>query len=159
MSFDAATAPLLLLVLPIAFIGRRHGRRPAIAAAVLALALVGIQNWLLDVDMPTLGYLTRGTAFAVVALVSACDPFERDEAAVRRQMSSLTPRELEVLELMAAGRTNAEIAGDLFLSEHTVRSHVKNILEKLSVRNRTEAAAVYLNRESALARSNPVSRH
>jgi DNA-binding CsgD family transcriptional regulator len=118
-----------------------------------------MRDWLMDVDMPTLGYLTRGTAFAVVALVANCDPPpRRGEAAVRRQISSLTARELEVIELIAAGKTNAEIAADLFLSQHTVRSHVKSVLAKLSARNRTEAAVVYLT-QRATSRSNPVSKH
>ena len=72
MNLGAAAAPLLLLVVPIALIGRRWGRAPALAAAVLSLALVGIRTALTDVDMPMFGYLTRGTAFAVVAAVAGC---------------------------------------------------------------------------------------
>jgi DNA-binding CsgD family transcriptional regulator len=159
VNLNAAAAPFLLLVVPIAFIGRRWGRLPAIAGAVVALSLVGMRDWLMDVDMPTFGYLTRGTAFAVVALAAACDPPRRGEAAVGRQISSLTARELEVIELIAAGKTNAEIAADLFLSQHTVRSHVKSVLAKLSARNRTEAAVVYLTQREAISRSNPVSKH
>lgn len=52
---------------------------------------------------------------------------------------SLSDREREVLELLAAGRTNAEVAHDLFISIGTVKSHSANIYRKLGAKNRTEA--------------------
>lgn len=57
--------------------------------------------------------------------------------------SQLSPREREVLEFMAKGMTNPEIALKLSVSENTVRFHLKNIYSKLGVSNRTEAAAWY----------------
>jgi two-component system NarL family response regulator len=59
---------------------------------------------------------------------------------------SLTARELEVLKLIAAGRRNKEIAGELNISEETVQGHVKNILAKLDVHDRTEAVSVAVRR-------------
>ncbi len=56
----------------------------------------------------------------------------------------LTPREVEVLALMAAGATNAGIARELFIAEGTVKSHVQRILRKLDATNRAEAVARYL---------------
>ena len=56
----------------------------------------------------------------------------------------LTPRELEVLARVAAGRTNRQIAEELFISESTAGVHVSNILSKLGVSSRTEAANVAL---------------
>jgi DNA-binding NarL/FixJ family response regulator len=53
---------------------------------------------------------------------------------------SLTPRELEVLRLIARGRSNRLIARDLALSEKTVKAHVSAILGKLDVADRTQAA-------------------
>lgn len=53
----------------------------------------------------------------------------------------LSERELEVLSLLADGATNEEIAGSLFLSEKTVKSHLSSIFRKLEVTNRTQAAA------------------
>ena len=54
----------------------------------------------------------------------------------------LTDRELEVLRLVAAGRTNRDIAADLFISAKTASVHVSNIMAKLGAANRTQAAAI-----------------
>jgi DNA-binding NarL/FixJ family response regulator len=51
----------------------------------------------------------------------------------------LSERELEVLRLLASGRTNAQVAEDLFISVGTVKSHTGNIYRKLNARNRAEA--------------------
>ena len=61
-------------------------------------------------------------------------------------LAALSPREMEVLGLIAMGRTNAEIATELHLSERTVHRHVSNILTKLDVRSRTAAAAYAVQR-------------
>jgi DNA-binding CsgD family transcriptional regulator len=58
------------------------------------------------------------------------------------QALGLTPRELEVLLLVAEGRTNKEIGATLFMSEKTASVHVSRILAKLDVGGRVEAAAV-----------------
>ena len=54
--------------------------------------------------------------------------------------AGLTPREAEVLALIATGMTNAEIAQHLFISPHTVKNHVTNIYKKLKVEDRTQIA-------------------
>jgi DNA-binding NarL/FixJ family response regulator len=58
--------------------------------------------------------------------------------------SDLTPRELQILELLAQGSTNKQIAGSLDISDNTVRHHVNSIMEKLQVSDRTEAVAMAL---------------
>jgi DNA-binding NarL/FixJ family response regulator len=61
---------------------------------------------------------------------------------MRRPGTALTLRELEVLRLVATGRTNDEIAAALFLSRATVKSHLAHVFDKLGVASRTEAVAV-----------------
>ena len=74
---------------------------------------------------------------AVRRLAAAYGPAEARLPGVR-----LTDREGEVLRLMADGRSNAEIAGDLVLGLETVKTHVGNVLTKLGVRDRTQAVVV-----------------
>ena len=62
---------------------------------------------------------------------------------------TLTTRELEVLKLVAKGMSNREIADALFISENTVKNHVRNILEKLHLHSRMEAV-IYAVRERLL---------
>ena len=61
----------------------------------------------------------------------------------------LTERELEVLRLVAKGLNNREVAKELFISENTVKNHVRNILEKLQLHSRMEAV-MYAMREKLL---------
>src|ERR1700693_1020836 len=60
--------------------------------------------------------------------------------------AELTPRELEVLKRMAAGRANKEIASDLFVSESTIKTHINHIMAKLGCNDRTQTVTLALNR-------------
>ncbi|MEO6349226.1 MAG: response regulator transcription factor [Candidatus Limnocylindrales bacterium] len=64
-----------------------------------------------------------------------------DADAERSAPTRLSPREREVLALLAGGETNREIAAELLISDATVKTHVRHVLDKLHVRNRAEAAA------------------
>ena len=75
------------------------------------------------------------TRHLIAEFVRRPEPAARDVADLDR----LTPREREVLEQLARGRSNAEIAQDLFVGEATVKSHVAHLLSKLQLRDRIQA--------------------
>jgi DNA-binding CsgD family transcriptional regulator len=69
--------------------------------------------------------------------VPVTGPFARNET--RLEQLGITPRELEILEAMAAGLSNREMAERLFVSENTVKTHTARLFDKLSARRRTQA--------------------
>jgi LuxR family maltose regulon positive regulatory protein len=78
----------------------------------------------------------------VSKLLAAFGPETSSQQQSRQpSLSVLSKRELELLTLIAAGRSNKEIAGELFISIGTVKRHTVNIYNKLDVKNRTEAVA------------------
>ncbi len=83
--------------------------------------------------------------------VKLIDEFKQMSKPEREHMPGLrlTERELEVLRLVATGKNNREIAKDLFISENTVKNHVRNILEKLQLHSRMEAV-MYAVKEKLL---------
>ncbi len=85
--------------------------------------------------------LVRGEAAISRRLAARILEELRGQTAPFGPEEELTGRELEVLELVAARRSNAEIAERLVVSEHTVKNHMKSILSKLHLRNRHQAAA------------------
>lgn len=112
----------------------------------------------LDVLLSILRIMLRGGEYFPASLfkrqrIAESEPAARQHherpplpaAARSESMENLTERELEILVRVARGNQNKIIAGDLGLSEHTVKIHIHNIISKLGVHNRTEAAAVYLN--------------
>ena len=78
--------------------------------------------------------------------VARGEPFVRDTAKVAEL--GLTPRELDILEVMAAGLSNREIAERLFVSENTVKTHAARLFSKLDAKRRTQA--VQLAKEAGL---------
>lgn len=99
-----------------------------------------------SVDAESLAHAVRsiarkqGAFSPEVTRVLAAGPAARDRA-----LMTLTARELEIADLVAEGRTNAEIASQVGLSVFTVKNHVSNVLSKLQAQTRTEAAAMVLN--------------
>ena len=83
--------------------------------------------------------LQPSVAAKVVAMVSRL-PDLPERARPQPLVDPLSPRELEVLQELADGRSNREIASRLYLSEGTVKNHVTNVLAKLGARDRTQAA-------------------
>jgi DNA-binding NarL/FixJ family response regulator len=99
-------------------------------------------------------YLLKGmTANELLAAIHAVHegktriaPFIAEKLVERMSGDPLTARELRVLERIVAGRANKEIAGDLDISEATVKTHINNLLSKLGVSDRTQAATVAIQR-------------
>jgi NarL family two-component system response regulator LiaR len=92
--------------------------------------------------------LTRHTETVVVREVEVPAPlnFVRDQN--KLEALGITPRELEILELIAAGLSNKEIAERVYVSENTVKTHSSRVLDKLGARRRTQA--VQLGKELRL---------
>lgn len=72
-------------------------------------------------------------------LIAEVTDRRRSRPAAGRTAAHLTPREREVLDLVADGKSNQEIAGELFVTEQTVKTHVSSMLGKLSLRDRAQA--------------------
>src|SRR3954462_2735219 len=89
---------------------------------------------------------TRETVVVREVPVPVSAPFVRNET--RLEQLGITPRELEILEAIAAGFSNREIAERLFVSENTVKTHAGRLFDKLSARRRTQA--VQLAKEAGL---------
>lgn len=81
--------------------------------------------------------LTRTRTIVREVPVPVVGPFNRNEA--RLEELGITPRELEILEAMAAGLSNREIAERLFVSENTVKTHAARLFDKLTAKRRTQA--------------------
>ena len=94
--------------------------------------------------------LTRKEEVVIVKQipVPAAEPFTLNAAEVRRL--GITKRELEILELIAQGLSNREIAKKLFVSENTVKTHSSRLFDKLSAKRRTQA--VQIGKEIGLIR-------
>ena len=135
-------------------------RAVAPASRVLMLTISGADEDVLEAMLAgASGYLVKGTPpEALVAAIQAAAAgaallspgiatkllgrIRGDATAPPRPAPAiLSERELEVLELLARGKPNAEIARTLYLSPNTVRNHISNILSKLQISNRTEATA------------------
>src|SRR5689334_25289873 len=110
-----------------------------IYGALIAILFAGVGIWL--------GLkLTRKKEVVIVKEVPTSQPFVLNEE--RQKDLGITKRELEILELIAQGLSNREIAEKLFVSENTVKTHSSRLLDKLSAKRRTQA--VQLGKEMGL---------
>jgi LuxR family maltose regulon positive regulatory protein len=113
-----------------------HALLALLSAALLSAARPGQQHTAPHIDPGYLAALLRACGQA-----DAEPPQKRAAAGPPGLAEPLTDRELEVLRLLAAGRSNQQIAHDLVVALDTVKKHVTHVLGKLSATNRTEAAA------------------
>ena len=110
----------------------RAGARGYILKGVAARELISILRGIATGDVYVTPSLAATLLFELSGATSARSPFS--------PLDELTERERQILERVAAGDSNKEIASALQLSEKTVKHHMTNILQKLQVRNRVEAA-------------------
>ena len=92
------------------------------------------------VDVPFAVALGRLGGLAVLNLEGLQTRYERPEEPLAELPMHLTKRELEIAQLIRHGRSNKEMAGALGLSEHTVKTHVRRIMEKLALHSRLQIA-------------------
>ena len=112
-----------------------------IYGALIAVLFAGVGIWL--------GLkLTRKKEIVIVKEVPASQTFVLNEE--RQRGLGITKRELEILELIAQGMSNREIAEKLFVSENTVKTHSSRLFDKLSAKRRTQA--VQIGKEIGLIR-------
>jgi len=100
---------------------------------------------LMDIRMPrSSGQSLINPSMAAKLLTEFAALAKRDSEERTQQVPAprLTDREMEVLRLVARGMNNRDIAKELFISENTVKNHVRNILEKLQIHSRMEAVMV-----------------
>jgi DNA-binding NarL/FixJ family response regulator len=142
------------------------------ARVILLTASESEEDLLVGIKAGARGYVTKDAPFD--ALVGALNAVENGGAAVSPNMAGklldvtrqllrhqellqsrkpvLTGRELEVLQLVAEGQTSREIGVILFISENTVKNHIRNILDKLGLHSRNEAV-LYAVREDLISLS------
>ncbi|HVC84926.1 MAG TPA: LuxR C-terminal-related transcriptional regulator [Solirubrobacteraceae bacterium] len=116
-------------------IGGVHGERSVIAAGG---ARVRVQYALQKVDL--------GEDQVAVAVFLGVEPDDEDEPVAVAQLGELTPREREVVSLVALGNTSVQIAEQLVISAETVRTHVRNAMAKTGARTRAQLVAIVFSR-------------
>lgn len=87
-------------------------------------------------------WMDSGIASYILEIIHA--KAESEKESERKKSINLTAREKEILKLVASGMNNKDISTELCLSLHTVKNHVRNIIHKLSVTDRTQAAIIAL---------------
>lgn len=98
-----------------------------------------VHMFLSEIEDIASGALVISRNFSKFLKTKRADPDEKIE-------EILKDREIEILNMIATGRTNKEIAQELFISEHTVKAHVASILAKLNLKNRQQATAYIVSK-------------
>lgn len=111
----------------------------------------GVKGYLLKQDygsiLPAIRAVYTGQTVFGTEIVSKIPELLKEKESFDYQAHDISEKELDVIRLVAEGLSNREISGELFLSEGTVRNYISNILEKLSLRDRTQLAVYYLTRK------------
>ena len=110
---------------------------PAVAAGAVGYLLKDVAPTELEAAVRA-AYRREGTLSPAVATRVMAEVSRASASA--GELDGLTPREIEVLRLLAGGRSNRALAAELYVSERTVKTHVSNILSKLRLGDRTQAA-------------------
>jgi DNA-binding NarL/FixJ family response regulator len=105
-----------------------------IYVALVAALFAGLGIWL------GLTLTRKKPTMIIKEIPQAADPFVADETRVSQL--GITARELEILGLIATGLSNREIAGRLFVSENTVKTHSRRLFDKLGAKRRTQAVQI-----------------
>jgi DNA-binding CsgD family transcriptional regulator len=112
-----------------------------IYGGIIAALFAGLGIWLgLKLTRTRETVVVREVPVPVEVPVRVPEPFVADPARVRQL--GITPRELEILEAIAAGLSTREIAARLFVSENTVKTHSSRLFDKLNARRRTQAVQI-----------------
>lgn len=108
---------------------------------------MGAKGYILKQDFeviaPSLEAVMRGQSVFGDKIIGKLPDLMRAKDSYDFQAHGITGKEREIMELVASGLSNKEIAGQLFLSEGTVRNYISTLLDKLSLRDRTQLAVYY----------------
>jgi DNA-binding NarL/FixJ family response regulator len=102
---------------------------------------IGVDSLVESIDLIARGQIVVSPPLARKSLIELASMRDKREAREAGSEAELSEREAEILKLVAKGATNKEIAERLIIAENTVKVHVKNILAKLQLRNKQQAAA------------------
>lgn len=112
-----------------------------IYGGLIALFFASVGIWLgLKLTKKKETVIVKEVEVRIEVPVPTREPFSLDQT--RLQQLGITARELEILQLIAGGLSNREIAERLFVSENTVKTHSSRLLEKLSAKRRTQAVQI-----------------
>ena len=109
----------------------------------------GVKEYLLKQDyqniLPAIKAVYAGQTVFGTEIVSRIPELLQEKKTYDWKAHDISEKELQVIALVAEGLSNREIAGELFLSEGTVRNYISSILDKMGLRDRTQLAVYYLN--------------